>query len=172
MISQGLPGYPHVGGFKSEQPNRLLWLRGSPCQVSDPVPQLTVLLKFLQKMFECCFFTTEPQLHSFKWLEVPVLILLSSKKFSLRQVCPTVEFHSLFSLICTLYLLHPFFFYFPPPLLFYKMSVIQPTPVSVNHCPDRMDGNMLGMLVLQHLFKAFCLCNNFIAEKWTMYMPF
>lgn len=47
MISQKLPDYPDVGGLKFGQHNRLLWHQRSPCQISDPVPQLTVLLNFL-----------------------------------------------------------------------------------------------------------------------------
>lgn len=39
MISLDLPDYPNVGGLKCGQQNRLLWHHGSPCQISDPVPQ-------------------------------------------------------------------------------------------------------------------------------------
>lgn len=47
MISRDLSDCRNVGGLKFGQQNRLLWHRRSPCQVSDPVAQLIVLLNFL-----------------------------------------------------------------------------------------------------------------------------
>lgn len=95
-------------------------------------------------MFEYYFLTAEPQFHSFKWLKVPVLVHLTKKKVQPEVDMPNCCL-SLSSLTCTPYLLHPFYFFCPPAVLFSQMSVMWPAPIRVKQCLLRIDGNTLGV---------------------------